>query len=223
MPSSLSDQIALRIRNYIEPGYYKDVNVHSNLIIPCENLVSISLSTIFDHTNGSLKIQDVLNSKKFVQIPIEGYTFGPSWSFHWFKIDFSFDFIPQSCYLYWFSGCEGLAFSSTGQILCGLSEERKLVSFNPKICSDFIIIQCSCNSMFGNGWVNIINAPDPDRYFCVENCKIVSVNEKAATLINKIRFLLELYETLPVGHPSQTMALIAANNAVNRDDVGPIL
>lgn len=115
----------------------------------------------------------------------KGDSFGPSWSTHWFKVQWN---IPKEwsyagqLEFHWESGCEAMVWTADGNPLQGLSPNNRTEWVIPSEYSKpdkkhTIYIEMACNQMFGvpTGG-DTIQPPDPNRYFSVSQADIVSVN-----------------------------------------------
>ncbi|KAK3054427.1 Glycoside hydrolase, 38 vacuolar alpha mannosidase [Extremus antarcticus] len=115
----------------------------------------------------------------------KGESFGPSWSTHWFKVQFA---LPQKwdyngqLEFHWESGCEGMVWTEDGKPLQGLSPGNRTEwvlpsDFTKKGKEHTIYIEMACNQMFGNPTGgDTIQPPDPNQYFTLREADIVSVN-----------------------------------------------
>lgn len=120
-----------------------------------------------------------------------GASFGPSWSTHWFKIKLK---VPSNLLdkelleLHWDADNEGLIWSEEGEPLQGLTGGGERVewvlptSFRDGKSHTFYI-EMACNRMFGNHpGGDIIQPPDPNKYFNLHTADIVAVNQEARAL-----------------------------------------
>lgn len=120
-----------------------------------------------------------------------GESFGPSWSTHWFKVQLT---VPPGLQkknhleLHWDANNEGLVWTPEGEPLQGLTGGGERVEWIlPDSFRDgkehTIYIEMACNGMFGNPrGGDIIQPPDPDRYFQLETADIVAVDLEARAL-----------------------------------------
>ena len=120
-----------------------------------------------------------------------GQSFGPSWSTHWFKVQLT---VPSELQkknhleLHWDANNEGLIWSPEGEPLQGLTGGGERVEWIlPESFRDgdehTIYIEMACNGMFGNPrGGDIIQPPDPDRYFQLQTADIVAVDLEARAL-----------------------------------------
>ncbi|KAJ7639802.1 glycoside hydrolase family 38 protein [Mycena polygramma] len=159
----------------------------------------------------------------------KGESFGPSWTNHWWVVklrlpeaEFSdyervtFEFDP---------GCEAMIFDEEGVPLQGITGgyagDRRVEYIIPpaarKAGKHTLIIESSCNGMFGMGGGGI-GPPDPNRSFQLAMADIVVPNQDAWRLLWDFKTLRELVDTLPGNTPLQNAALTAANAIMNTFD-----
>ncbi|MCJ1306541.1 Glycoside hydrolase, 38 vacuolar alpha mannosidase [Agyrium rufum] len=129
-------------------------------------------------------------SKEFKDTHV-GESFGPSWSTHWFKIKIK---VPSELLskkhleFHWDANNEGLVWSEKGEPLQGLTGGGERTEWI--LPEDFrdgkehtFYIEMACNSMFGNPMGgDVIQPPDPNRYFQLHKADIVAVNLEARAL-----------------------------------------
>lgn len=121
----------------------------------------------------------------------KGQTFGPSWSTHWFKLQFTvprdWSYKPR-VELHWDSSSEGMVWTEDGKPLQGLTGNGERIEWivphsyrQPN--EQTIYIEMACNGMFGNPTGgDTIQPPDPNRYFRLQTADLVSVNLDARAL-----------------------------------------
>ncbi|KAI0383823.1 glycoside hydrolase family 38 protein [Hypomontagnella monticulosa] len=121
---------------------------------------------------------------------VVGQSFGPSWSTHWFKVVLR---VPadlrdkQHLEFHWDANNEGMVWTEDGKPLQGLTGGGERVEWIlPDSFRDgkehVIYIEMACNSMFGNPSGDIIQPPDPNRYFQLVKADICAVNLDARQL-----------------------------------------
>lgn len=149
--------------------------------------VKLSVYSVPDLARPSFK---EATSQKFKPTKI-GEVFGPSWSTHWFKLQLT---VPPELQkknhleLHWDANNEGLIWSPEGEPLQGLTGgEERVEWILPDSFRDgkehIIYIEMACNGMFGNPrGGDIIQPPDPDRYFQLQTADIVAVDLEARAL-----------------------------------------
>ena len=119
-----------------------------------------------------------------------GNSFGPSWSTHWFRVELT---VPEGLRkkehleFHWDANNEGMVWTEDGRPLQGLTgggERKEWV-----IPDDFrdgkphvIYIEMACNGMFGNANSDIIQPPNPNRYYQLHTANITAVNLQARAL-----------------------------------------
>jgi len=121
----------------------------------------------------------------------KGDSFGPSWSTHWFRVQFK---LPQEwahkprVEFHWDSHSEAMVWTHDGKPLQGLTgggERTEWIipqSYRDHDTEHTIYIEMACNRMFGNGNGDSINPPDPNVYFPLVTADLVSVNLDARAL-----------------------------------------
>ena len=119
-----------------------------------------------------------------------GQWFGPSWSTHWLKVQIR---VPSELQkkehleLHWDAGNEGLIWTEAGEPIQGLTGGDRIEWILPHAFRDgkvhTVYIEMACNGMFGNPQGgDIIQPPDPNRYFQLQKADIVAVNLEARAL-----------------------------------------
>ncbi|KAL8862895.1 MAG: hypothetical protein Q9178_000837 [Gyalolechia marmorata] len=119
-----------------------------------------------------------------------GASFGPSWSTHWIRISLK---VPQQLQrkehleFHWDADNEGLIWTEDGEPLQGLTGGGERIewvlpdSFRDGQSHTFYI-EMACNVMFGNAIGDIIQPPNPNRYYQLKLADIVAVNLEARAL-----------------------------------------
>lgn len=202
-----------RCKKYIDDGYYKACNFSRGVTTLLPLLVRVST---FSDESGQMTFAE-LPKAAFSAVDI-GYSFGPSWSVHWFKVVAPSH--QQDYVIEWETGCEGLLFEEDGTIVSGLSEQRKHIHV-PKGGAVFYI-QATCNGMFGNGSGSIIGPPNPANKFAITKCSAVLIDQARLDLVRDVKLLIDLYETLPSDLAARNEALFVANEVVNTEAEGLI-
>ncbi|KAF8155248.1 glycoside hydrolase family 38 protein [Mycena galopus ATCC 62051] len=159
----------------------------------------------------------------------KGDSFGPSWTNHWWKVALK---IPQEEFdqyervtFEFDPGCEAMIFDTDGTPIHGITGggggDRRVEYIIPpaarKAGVHHIVIESSCNGMFGMGGGGI-GPPDPNRFFGLAMADIVVPNQDAWRLLWDFTTLREIVDTLPGGTPLQNAALTAANGIMNTFD-----
>ncbi|KAI0742249.1 glycoside hydrolase family 38 protein [Daedaleopsis nitida] len=164
----------------------------------------------------------------------KGDSFGPSWTNHWWKVSLTiptyweqyervqFEFDP---------GCEAMVFTTDGTPLQGITGgnggDRRVEYIIPrdvvKAGKHEIIIESSCNGMFGVPWNgDTIAPPDMNRYFNLASADLVVPNMEAWHLMWDFQTLRELSESVPGNTSLQNKALTTANEIMNAFDKGDV-
>ncbi|OSX57004.1 glycoside hydrolase family 38 protein [Postia placenta MAD-698-R-SB12] len=166
----------------------------------------------------------------------KGDSFGPSCTCsttctnHWWKVSLT---IPA----YWAQyervqfefdpGCEAMVFTTDGVPLQGITGgyggDRRVEHIIPreavKAGKYEVVIESSCNGMFGVPWNgDTIEPPDMNRYFSLASADLVVPNQEAWGLWHDFTTLREISETLPGNTSLQNRALVAANAIMNAFD-----
>ena len=120
-----------------------------------------------------------------------GESFGPSWTTHWFKVHFT---LPKEwahkrqVELHWDADNEAMVWTEDGKPLQGLTgggERTEWILQNEyRECDKehTIYIEMACNRMFGNPPGDIIQPPDMNKYYRLNEADLVSVNLEARAL-----------------------------------------
>ncbi|KAH6912224.1 alpha-mannosidase [Coprinopsis sp. MPI-PUGE-AT-0042] len=134
------------------------------------------------------------------------------WS-HYERAQFEFD-----------PGCEAMVYSLDGTPLQGITGghggDRRVDYIIPPEAREAgtheIIIESSCNGMFGVPWNgDTIAPPDMNRYFRLDSADLVVPNQEAWRLYWDFEALKQVIDTLPGNTILQNKALVAANEIVN--------
>ncbi|KAL8738453.1 MAG: hypothetical protein Q9181_000767 [Wetmoreana brouardii] len=149
-----------------------------------------------------------------------GESFGPSWSTHWFKIDVK---VPQNLLkkehleFHWDADNEGLIWTTAGEPLQGLTgggERTEWVlpeSFRDGKVHTFYI-EMACNVMFGNAIGDIIQPPNPNRYFQLRIADLVAVNLSARALFVDFWIIGDAAREFPENSWEEHVALQTCNS-----------
>ena len=136
-------------------------------------------------------------SKQFKETKV-GASFGPSWSTHWFRIDLR---VPSNLLkkdqleLHWDADNEGLVWTEDGEPVQGLTGGGQRVEWVlPKAFRDgrshVFYIEMACNGIMGNSpGGDVIQPPDPQKYFQLHRAEIVAVNKEARSLCLDFRII----------------------------------
>ncbi|KAI1787087.1 glycoside hydrolase family 38 protein [Ganoderma leucocontextum] len=166
----------------------------------------------------------------------KGENFGPSCECrvtnHWFKVSLTipsyweqyeriqFEFDPD---------CEAMIFTTDGTPLQGITGgyggDRRVEYIIPpsavKAGKHELVIESSCNGMFGVPWNgDTIAPPDMNRYFGLRSADLVVPNMEAWHLFWDFQTLRELTDSIPGNTALQNKALTVANEIMNVFDKG---
>ncbi|KAK3329649.1 glycoside hydrolase family 38 protein [Apodospora peruviana] len=157
-----------------------------------------------------------------------GASFGPSWSTHWFKVVLK---VPEDLVdkrlleLHWDANNEGLIWSEDGKPLQGLTGGGERIEWIlPESFRDgkehTIYVEMACNGMFGNAGGDLIQPPDPNRYFQLGTADIVAVNPDARQLYIDIWIIGDAAREFPQDSWEQHKALKVCNEIINTFELG---
>ncbi|KAI1978411.1 Glycoside hydrolase, 38 vacuolar alpha mannosidase [Ophidiomyces ophidiicola] len=178
-----------RLRQFTATGQYQGQNLVAKYFEATnddENHVKLSVYSVPNLERPGF--EDVV-SKEF-RPTRRGESFGPSWSTHWFKIGLT---VPEDMRkkerleFHWDANNEGLVWSDDGRPLQGLTGGGERVEWIlPDSFRDgkehLFYIEMACNGMFGNADADIIQPPNPNRYFQLNTARITAVNLEARAL-----------------------------------------
>jgi alpha-mannosidase len=181
-----------RLRMFIGQGQYKDQNLMAKLYhARLGGSPEIKLHVWSAPNLSRPTFEEATKKENEYKKAKKGDKFGPSWSTHWFKIQFT---LPEKwegkerLEFHWEAGCEGMVWTEDGKPLQGLSPNNRTEWVLPK---DFQVVEkehtfyveMACNQMFGNPTGgDTIQPPDPDKYFHLRTADIVSVNMEVRAL-----------------------------------------
>ncbi|CAK4031859.1 glycoside hydrolase family 38 [Lecanosticta acicola] len=154
----------------------------------------------------------------------KGMWIGPSWSTHWFKVQFT---VPHDwsykalVELHWDASCEGMVWTSDGKPLQGLTGNGERIEWivpqsyrNGK--EQTIYIEAACNGMFGNPpGGDTIQAPAPDKYFQLTQADLVSVNVDARALYYDFWIIGDAAREFPTDSWEEHYALQVCNEIMD--------
>ncbi|KAG2746357.1 glycoside hydrolase family 38 protein [Suillus brevipes Sb2] len=157
----------------------------------------------------------------------KGDSFGPSWTNHWWKVTLKIPSYWQQYERVQFEfdpGCEAMIFSTDGVPLQGITGgyggDRRVEYIIPSQAvrdgQYAVVIESSCNGMFGVPWNgDIIAPPDMNRYFELASADLVVPNQDAWHLMWDFTTLREIVDTVPGNTALQNKALVTANKIMN--------
>ncbi|KAI0640866.1 glycosyl hydrolases family 38 N-terminal domain-containing protein [Trametes meyenii] len=212
-------------------GHFSDVNLSSVLFTHrIDNQEHVKLEVWSAPGLSKPSFEEALKQK--FKPAKKGESFGPSWTNHWWKVSLT---IPS----YWEQyervqfefdpGCEAMVFTTDGTPLQGITGgyggDRRVEHIIPRSAVKAgkyeIIIESSCNGMFGVPWNgDTIAPPDMNRYFQLASADLVVPNQEAWGLLWDFQTLRELTDSLPGNTSLQNKALTTANAIMNAFEKG---
>lgn len=122
--------------------------------------------------------------------------------------------------LHWDANSEGMIWTEDGKPLQGLTGGGERIEWTiPESFRDgkqhTFYIEMACNGMFGNAVGDIIQAPDPNRYFQLQKADIVAVNLEARALYIDFWILKDAAREFPREGWQEHEALSVANEVMN--------
>ena len=182
-----------RLRQFTGNGQYSSQNLNAKMYKARESGGPNVKLTVWSAPDLSRPTFDEATDKKNeYRKTHKGESFGPSWSTHWFKVDFTLpeDWNDKSqIELHWDCGCEGMVWTQDGKPLQGLTgggQRNEWVV--PEDYREFgtqqtIYIEIACNLLFGNPTGgDVIQPPDPNKYYRLAEADFVVVNTDARAL-----------------------------------------
>ncbi|KAI0338667.1 hypothetical protein BDW22DRAFT_1362757 [Trametopsis cervina] len=217
-------------------GHFSDVNLSSMLFVhrlDDQHHVKLQVWSAPGLTKPGFKEAVKENFKPAKK----GDSFGPSCTNHWWKVTLNIPTYFQQYERVQFEfdpGCEAMIFTPEGTPLQGITGgyggDRRVDHIIPpeavKKGKYELVIESSCNGMFGVPWNgDTIAPPDMNRYFGLASADLVVPNQEAWNLLWDFTTLKEVSETIPGNTSLQNKALTVANeimNVFNNNDVGSI-
>jgi alpha-mannosidase len=182
-----------RLKQFTDNGQYKEQGLLAKLYdgrLSGEDHIKLSVWDAPDLTRPTFK-EATKKTNEYRKTKV-GESFGPSWSTHWFKVQFKLPYewtYKSQVELHWDANNEGLVWTEDGRPLQGLTGGGERVEWVvPLEWRDYdkwhtIYIEMACNGMFGNApGGDSIQPPRPDKYFKLAQADIVSVNLDARAL-----------------------------------------
>ncbi|KAI6046633.1 glycoside hydrolase family 38 protein [Pisolithus marmoratus] len=219
-----------RLSNFLG-GHFADVNLSSKLFVHRRDGPGVVDLQVWSAPGLTKPLFAEAMRQKFKPAK-KGESFGPSWTNHWWKVKMT---IPPSWEEYervqleFDPGCEAMIFSTDGVPLQGITGayggERRVEHIIPREAvlrgTYEVVIESSCNGMFGVPWNgDAIAPPDMNRYFRLDSADLVVPNQEAWRLMWDFNALRELVDTLPGNSPLQNQALVTANAIMNAFTTG---
>ena len=182
-----------RLRQFIGQGQYKAHNLNATIDdARISGLPHVKLHVWSAPELSRPTFKEATKKDNKYRKTHKGESFGPSWSTHWFKVQFT---LPQEWVykphveLHWDSNSEAMVWTEDGNPLQGLTGGGQRTEWIlPIEYRDFdkehtIYIEMACNGMFGNPrGGDIMQPPDPNKYFTLTEADLVSINLDARAL-----------------------------------------
>ncbi|XP_071792288.1 alpha-mannosidase 2C1-like [Asterias amurensis] len=201
----------------ISDAYFTDVNLRGRLYPDKHPVTAIYHCAVDDR----IPYQEAI-TKEFTKTEI-GKTFGPTWSTHWFRIEFSIpeDWVDKEVRLAWNSNSEALVWLD-GSPFHGLNKDNHKhvdVSSQQAGLKQTVFIEMACNTMFGAG-SGLIGPPNPDMTFALNQVELVTFDRVVFELIHDIETLVDMATHIPETDQRSFQSLYTMNSIVNACTVG---
>lgn len=215
-----------RLRQFTDNGQYREQSLMAKLYdgrLSDEEYVKPSVWDAPGLTRPTF--QEATKKSNDYRKTKTGESFGPSWSTHWFKVQFKlpyeWTYKPQ-VELHWDANNEGLVWTEDGRPLQGLTGGGERVEWVvPKEYRDYnkwhtIYIEMACNGMFGNPpGGDTIQPPRPDKYFMLQEADLVSVNVDARALFYDFWIIGDAAREFPEDSWEEHQALQVCNDIMD--------
>uniref|UniRef100_F1KSD2 Alpha-mannosidase 2C1 n=1 Tax=Ascaris suum TaxID=6253 RepID=F1KSD2_ASCSU len=206
-----------RVEKFISEHYFLDCNLRGRLF-------GASVPVKLKHCDFG---REVVSFNRAVQelgrrgIPVEaGFTFGPTWSTHWFQVDIE---IPKGwdkkeSVLRFDVGCEALIWGLEGRPIEGLSPDFGRTTIHvPSVPSvQRIFIEASANDRNGDGDGDQIRPAKLDKQFRIRLAELREYNKSVGELLIDFELMLEMAKLSPKEGSRRYEALYTANDMINR-------
>lgn len=213
-----------RIYNYITSSRFQDVNLVGRLY-PDSRPVTLSHWSLPGGEGAWQQWSfNQIVAQDFSSVNI-GDSFGPTWTTHWFKLEFSIpdEWAGSEVRLRWGSNSEATVWSTDGRVLQGLSTGDAVSrrtdypltrSHQAGAPLSVYYVEMAANKLFGAGPGDQIDPPDPDMYFTLSRAEIAQLDATVYKLTRDLEVLHQLAQELIPDHRGY-QALYAANQMVN--------
>ncbi|PIA93044.1 Alpha-mannosidase [Cercospora beticola] len=213
-----------RLNQFTSGGQYKEQGLLGKIYNGRlgEDHVHLSVWSAPDLTRPTFA--EATDSENTYKKTRKGESFGPSWSTHWFRVEFT---VPtewkdeERVELHWDSSSEGLVWTHDGKPLQGLTGNGERIEWIVPDSyrtgkEETIYIEMACNGMFGNPTGgDTIQPPDPNRYFRLQLADLVSVNLDARALFYDFWILGDAAREFPQDSWEEHRALTIANEVID--------
>ncbi|XP_042883605.1 alpha-mannosidase 2C1-like [Penaeus japonicus] len=213
-----------RIYNYIASTRFQDVNLVGRLY-PDTRPVTLSHWALPGGEGAWQQWSfDQIVTQDFSPVTI-GDSFGPTWTTHWFKLEFSVpdEWAGSEVRLRWGSNSEAAVWSADGRVLQGLSTGDAVsrrtdypLTRNHQAGAPLSVyyVEMAANKLFGAGPGDQIDPPDPNMHFTLSRAEIAQLDSSVYKLTRDLEVLHQLAQEL-IPDPRGYQALYAANQMVN--------
>ena len=176
---------------------------------------------------GHIAFQEAVE-RQYTQVQV-GCKFGPLWTTHWFKLDFTLSSELPELHLIWDSDSEALLYNSSGEPIQafngGNGDDRRSFCILESYARKYTYyLEVACSSMFGEG---VYPGIDPGKMFTLKECKLAVFERKVWDLMWDYQILIECAREMK-DTPRGESALQTANSIIDRfrlnpTDIDPLL
>eukprot|EP01117_Protostelium_nocturnum_P007833 TRINITY_DN2801_c1_g1_i1.p1 TRINITY_DN2801_c1_g1~~TRINITY_DN2801_c1_g1_i1.p1 ORF type:complete len:1044 (-),score=436.54 TRINITY_DN2801_c1_g1_i1:183-3314(-) len=216
----------------------KEANLFGRLYKPEFQKLNPSVLSVYSPSSPKETVvyslfKDATASKENFKSTSINQQFGPSWSTHWFYLEFEVpkEWKGEEIHLLWDCESEALLYDLNGkplQAFLGSNGEDRRAEY---IISDSIsggeklkfYVEMSCTAMFGNGkgngWGGFGPSPtDLDKKFTLKQAEVAVFDRLAYETLQEFVILHDLVKLLPKESLRRAQALTIANKAMNLFD-----
>ncbi|KAL9658736.1 hypothetical protein ABK040_005891 [Willaertia magna] len=232
-----------------ENGFFSDINLGSRLypiefnLLESNNIEQIKYYKVEGENKRPLFRTVVSNENQLfkplqnfiINNDISSFIMEPSWSTHWFKLEFEIPhalvdqakklFTPVTIHLLWDSENEAMIYNEDGLPLQGFAGgDYWFKRYDFELGKDLkggerftFYMEVSCNSMFGNADPNgpDIRPPNENRKFRLRKVSLGVFDQEAFDLFMDFTIISEMAESLSSDSPRAAKALYISNQIVN--------
>ncbi|VDK58819.1 unnamed protein product [Anisakis simplex] len=206
-----------RIEKFISNEYFVDCNLRGRLY---GSSIPVQIKHLdFGHRTVSFNEAVEELTKKGESVD-KDFTFGPTWSTHWFQVDTD---IPKKWHkkdllLRFDTGCEALAWNLNGTPIQGISPSvnRIAIHINSTPSLQRFFVEASANDRNGDGDAGQIRPAKLDKQFQIKLADVVEYDKLVDELLIDFELLLEMANYLPKEGARRYEALYQANDMINQ-------
>ena len=215
-----------RLGQFTDRGQYKHESLWAKMYdgrLSGEDHIKLSVWDAPDLSRPTFK-EATKKENKYRKTHV-GESFGPSWSTHWFKVQFTLPYewtYKSQVELHWDANNEGMVWTEDGKPLQGLTGGGERVEWVvPPQMRDYnkehtIYIEMACNGMFGNApGGDTIQPPNPNKYFQLSEADLVSVNLDARALFYDFWIIGDAAREFPEDSWEEHQALQVCNEIMD--------